>query len=64
MKSKLVLANGYSLDLDEFATDQVLKNVHKNELSNSLIVMHIADKTGRLKYSVPMNSILFIDYFE
>ncbi|WP_342512264.1 hypothetical protein MKY34_16795 [Sporosarcina sp. FSL K6-1522] len=64
MNAILMLNNGNELILDDFATDQVLKSVHKGDLSNSLVVIHIADKTGRLKYSIPLNSVNYIEYRE
>jgi hypothetical protein len=64
MTSIIYLTNGNSLPLDEFGTDMILKSIHKQELGNSLMVLHIADKTGKLLYTIPMMSIAHINYIE
>jgi hypothetical protein len=64
MKANIHLMNGNVLHLDEFATEMILKTIHKGDLGNSLIVIHVADKTGRLKYSIPMTNVAYLEYIE
>lgn len=62
MKADIHLTNGNTLHLDEYATDQILKLIHKQEMGNSLLNLHVAEKTGELMYSIPMTNIVYIEY--
>jgi hypothetical protein len=64
MKAKIFFNNGNALDLDNFATEMLLKTIHKQELGTSLVVLHFADKTGKMNYTIPMSSISYIDYID
>lgn len=64
MKAVIYLINGNTLQLDEYATEQILKCIHAKELGTSLINLHIADITGKLKYSIPMSNVLYIEYID
>jgi len=64
MKSTIHFTNGNTLQLDEYATDMLLRSIHKQELNNSLTVIHFGDKTGKFRYTVPMNSVSYIEYLD
>lgn len=64
MKAIIYLINGNTLHLDEYATKLILKSIHEKELVHSLVNLHIADITGKLKYSIPMSNVLYIEYID
>lgn len=64
MKATIHLTTKNTLELDEFATDMILKSIHKQELGSSLVVLHFAMKSGKLTYTIPMSSISYIEYID
>lgn len=64
MEAIIYLINGNALKLDEYATKLILKSIHEKELTYSLVNLNISDITGKIKYTIPMSNILYIEYID
>lgn len=62
MTAKIHLIGGDIINLDEFATENLINAIKNQEVGSTLNVLNFMTDEGKMQFSVPMSSVTYIKY--